>query len=77
MMSRYCFERYEMTQTIFKTVISYDDDGREYETDGGEEVELLGYWAIYDRRQGYCEPIAYTKSADQANKIVEALNRLS
>jgi len=58
---RYCFERYA------KEVVTYRDSAY-------EERDTLGYWAIYDRRAGLREPIAYTKCAIVAQKIVDGLN---
>lgn len=37
---------------------------------------LMHAWAIIDRRQGYYAPIGYIPQGHDAQKIVDALNRL-
>lgn len=75
---RYFFEQYMMTQTTFRTVTHFVDDDDEEDVGSYEEYEeekTLGYWAVYDRKVGHGEPIAYTHTADVAQKIIDALNR--
>jgi len=76
MRERYCFEQHTLYETTVRThSYSYEDDELMDDYEENVEEKLIGYWAVYDRTIGYNSPIAYTKDANDAQKIVHALNQ--